>query len=114
MSSPTRAAVGTRSRTELLRPELGKQDAPAGDIAARPGQIGDQPQLDRILCGDEHDRNRSRGRFGGKRRRSRDGDNHRHLTAYQLGGQRRQPIVFAFGKAVFDRNVATLDVTGVG
>jgi len=67
-----------------------------------------------ILCGDEHDRNRCRGSLRSKRRRSRDGDDHRHLTAYQLRCQRRQPVVFAFGKAVFDRNVAPLDETGVG
>src|SRR5262249_6996047 len=44
----------------------------------------------------------------------RDGDDYRPLTAYQLRCQRRQPVVFAFGKAVFDCNVAPLDETGVG
>jgi hypothetical protein len=52
--------------------------------------------------------------FGGEGRRSRDGDDHRHLTAYQLSCQRRQSIILAFGKAVFDRNIAPLDVTGFG
>jgi hypothetical protein len=58
--------------------------------------------------------NRGSRSFGGEGRRSRNGDDHRHLTAYQLCRQRRQSIILAFGKAVFDRNIAPLDVTGFG
>jgi hypothetical protein len=47
-------------------------------------------------------------------RRRRDGDDHRYLTAYQLCRQRRQSIILAFGKAVFDRHITPLDVTGFG
>ena len=39
-------------------------------------------------------------------------DDYRHLTAHQLGRQRRQLIVLPFGPAVFDRDVVPLDITG--
>ena len=37
---------------------------------------------------------------------------HRHLAADQIGRQRRQPIELALGPAIFDRDVAALDVAG--
>ena len=41
-------------------------------------------------------------------------DNHSDLAAHQLGRHRRQPIVLAFGEAIFDRYVVALDVAGFG
>ena len=35
--------------------------------------------------------------------------NHRYLSANEIGGQFRQPLVVVFGPAVFDRDVATFD-----
>jgi len=37
---------------------------------------------------------------------------HRHLTAYQIGGQRRQSIILILPPAVFDRQILALDETG--
>ena len=39
-------------------------------------------------------------------------DDHGHLTANQIGRQRRQPIVLTFRPAVFDRDVLALDEAG--
>ena len=39
-------------------------------------------------------------------------DDHGHLAADQIGRQRRQPVVLALRPAIFDRDVAALDVAG--
>ena len=44
--------------------------------------------------------------------RCRPRDDHGHLTADQIGRQRRQSIVLALGPAVFDRDVLALDIAG--
>ena len=35
-----------------------------------------------------------------------------HLSANEIGCQRRQPIVMSFGPAVFDRHIVALDIAG--
>src|SRR5262249_26994851 len=55
-------------QSQLLWSELGKQEARAGHIAARSRQIGNELQLNRILGGEEHDRNGCRRCFGGEGR----------------------------------------------
>jgi hypothetical protein len=40
--------------------------------------------------------------------------NYCYLTADEIGRQCRQPIILAFGPAVFDSDVLALDMSGVG
>ena len=90
-----------------------KIDTPVS-IAARPGEAGDKTELDRIVADAEDDRDR-RGRRLGRERRSEvpaRGD-HGHLTANQIGRQRRQAIVLTLRPAVFDRHVLALDIAGL-
>ena len=98
---------------EPLGRQLGRYDADAGEVAARPGEAGDQA---RARPGRRHRRRRSgssRSRFSppapqGCRRV----DDHVDLAADEIGGQCGQPIIVALRPAVFDRHVLSLDVAG--
>ena len=85
-----------------------------GDHAARPGQAGHEPALDRHLRGAGHD---DRDGLGGPPRR-RDGDRVVHdedrgAEPRQLGRQLRVPLRPAFGEAGLEHNIAPLGVAQV-
>src|SRR5206468_10682693 len=65
-----------------------------------------------IGAGGENDGNRCGRRLGRERRRVAGGYNRPHLTADQIGSQRRQSLVLTLGIAVLDRHIAALDVAG--
>jgi hypothetical protein len=53
--------------------------------------------------------------LGGKRCRcATEWNDHCHLTANQIGGQRRQSVGVILGPAVFDRHAAAIDVACFG
>ena len=99
---------------QLLRRELSSVEGRTRDIAARPVEAGDEAELHRIAGGREDDWNRRGCRLGGQRR---DGAaarvNDRHLAANQIGRQRRQAIILTLRPAVFDADIAVLDIAGV-
>jgi hypothetical protein len=82
------------------------------DWVTRPAQAGDETELDRIGGGIEHDRNGHGSRLCRQRRRSTGGGNDRDLTLNQVGRQRWKAVILAIGPAVFNRNIAAIDVTG--
>src|SRR5262249_9559943 len=97
---------------KLLRYQEGGEIAYPCDVPAGSIETGDKPKLDGIGPSLEHDRNR-RGRSPGRER----GDDcwccdHGHLTADQVGRQRRQSVILAFRPAVLDCHVLPLDIAG--
>ena len=97
---------------ELLGRQFDGEGAEAREVAARPGDTGDQAVPDRVVDAGENDRDR-RGRVL-RRACCRDGARRDHvdLAADEVGSQCRQPIIVAFRKAVFDRHVLSLDIAG--
>jgi hypothetical protein len=97
-----------------LRHKLAEEKVDAGQVATRPGEAGDKPELDRILGDGEHDRNRAGRRLGGDGRSgaaARDDDC--NLSAHQIGRHGRQPIELVFGPPVFDRKVRAFRIADV-
>ena len=98
---------------EPLGHQLGGQDADAREVAARPGETGDQARLRPGRC-------RRRRRSGSSRshfsplvpQRAAVVDDHVDLAADEIGGQCGQPIIAALRPAVFDRHVLSLDIAG--
>jgi hypothetical protein len=85
----------------------------AGDIAARAAEACHDTGLYRVGAGGKDDRNGSGRRLCHKRRhRAYRRDNDRHLTPHQIGRQFREPAVVAVPPAIFDRNIAALDIAG--
>jgi hypothetical protein len=86
----------------------------ARQVAARPGEVGDEPKPDRVYSDDEDDGDRRGCRLGRQRRSGTSGHHdHGNLPANQFGRQRRQPIELIVGRAVFDRHVLALDRAAV-
>src|SRR5262245_16891069 len=82
-----------------------------GRVAARTRETGDEIECDRVFAHAEDDGNYGSCGLGDQRwsptsRR----DDHGHLPADQIRGQRRQPIDLIFGPAIFDRYIYALDV----
>src|SRR6516162_3762508 len=94
-----------------LRSQYAGEKDYAGDVAARPAEAGDEAVPDRVAAGHEHDRH-GRGCGLGRERRIVVADDHRHRTADQISDQRRQAVKVILRRAVFDRDVLTLDVAG--
>src|SRR5215475_7285012 len=110
MSTAMLLAVGTISCSSPSRfAALSKKMYP-GDVAARPIEASDKAERYGVTADPEDDRNR-RGRLlrcadpivGGRKH---DG----HLTANQIGCQRRHAIVLTLRKAVFDSHVLAFDI----
>src|SRR5262245_20690227 len=83
----------------------------AGDIAARPTEIGNETTFDRIAAADEHDRYGRGGSPGG----AHDdiwADDHSHLALHQIRRECRQPIELVLRPAKFDRAVVAVDQPG--
>jgi hypothetical protein len=78
---------------QLFCPEFVGTRVHSRDIAAWPVEADDQSGRDRISGGPEDDRDRRCRRLGrAGRTRTSAGQDHRHWTANQLGGQRGHPI----------------------
>src|SRR5262249_7034945 len=83
----------------------------AGDMAARPTEIGNETTFDRIAAADEHDRYGRGGSAGG----THDdiwADDHSHLPLRQIRRECRQPIELVLRPAKFDRDVVAVDEPG--
>jgi hypothetical protein len=77
-------------------------------------KTGDQAGLDRVSAGVEDDRDRRGRPFCRERRRvAALGHDHVDLAIDEIGRQCEEPIIMALRPAVFDRDVLSLDVTGV-
>ena len=85
----------------------------ARNIAARPIEVGNQTNSDRVVAGDEYDRRCSCCRLGNQRGLAVAND-HRGLTTDQIGHQPRKPVELTVRKAVFDGDILALDKTGPG
>ena len=64
-----------------------------------------QPEPDRIVAGGENDRDRRSCRLRRQPGRSVGGDQNRHLSAHQIGGQNLQFIVVPVRKTVLDQDI---------
>ena len=85
----------------------------AGDVAARSAQTGDEAEPHRIAARCEDDGNGCWSPPLPRQRPAYGRDNHGDLTANQIGRHRGQPLDWPGGPAIFDRDVLTLDKTGV-
>jgi hypothetical protein len=81
----------------------------AGDVAAGPAQIRDEAYLNRIAGGGEDNGDRA-GRSLGREIGRGVGDNHRNLTAHEIGGNRGQTVIMSLRPAIFDGHILALDV----
>src|SRR5712691_1084188 len=100
-------------KLQPLRRQFTADNVDARRAAARLGDAGDESKVDRIFGEDEHDGDRRGCRFGRERRSVAARDEDRNLSAHQFERQRGQSVVFAFGPAVFDRNVLAHDIAGL-
>ena len=82
-------------------------------VAARPGEAGDETKPDRVFADEEDDGDRRGCRLGRERRRVPPVAAITATRANQIGRQRRQPIDLVVGPAVFDRHILALDVASV-
>ena len=83
-----------------------------GDISTRPIETRDETEPNGIIAGHEGDRNRIGCRLGRDHRRAIRED-HRNVTADQVGRKCGQAIVLIVRPTAFDRDVATLDIAGI-
>src|SRR5262245_18926600 len=96
----------------LWRERIG-EDRHAGEMAVRPVQALDEPELDRIGAREKNDwycRGCRLGREPGGDAAGSSDD--RHSAGRQIGRQHRQAIVVTLRPAEFDRHIAPYDVTG--
>ena len=90
---------------------LGIEKIDTCQVAARPGEAGDEADRDRVSGNGKDNRDR-RGRRLGRKRATRDRDDRGDLSTSQVGRQRWKPIDLIVRPAVFDRYVLALDMTG--
>src|SRR5207302_644348 len=97
-----------------LRIHLDGKEGDAREIAARPGETGNESVRDRIVTADEDDWDR-RGRTLRRKypKVAPGGRDYADLAGDEVGGYCGQPIVVALRPAVFDREILPLDVAGV-
>src|SRR5262249_32065338 len=98
---------------QLLRRELSCVKGRPSDISAWPVELGDEANLHRLARGCEDDWNCIGCRLGGQRRGGGTCVNDRDLAANQIGRQGREPIILVFCPAVFDPNIAVLNIARV-
>src|SRR5262249_29996066 len=98
-------------QSQLFFYQFGIEKTDACDVAARPGEAGNQVPLDRVLGDAKQDWN-CRGRSFG--RECREGTarcrDHAHSAAHQISRQLGKPIEPAFGPAELDPHVLAFDV----
>ena len=82
-----------------LRRQFAGDEIDTRHVAARPGEAGDKPEIDRVIADDEDDRDRCGCRLGSQRRmfsaRADDSD----LSAHQIGREGRQSIILTLCRA---------------
>src|SRR2546425_6507125 len=94
---------------KLLGADVGRSDGASRDSSSRPGQARRKAHYHRI-ANDGHDDGYAGGglqRSTYARRRVRNNDI--HLEAYEFLCERRKALVFAVGKAPFQRDVLPID-----
>jgi hypothetical protein len=97
---------------EPLRSKLCTHDANAGDVAVRPVEARHDTRLDRIPAGAKNDWNSAGQSFDSEWRSRPDRSDDGHPATNKIGGQFREAIEFIVCPSIFDRKVATLDITG--
>src|SRR5262249_3545755 len=98
-------------QVQALRSDLDVQHNHAGEISSWSVQAGDEAGCDRVGGGEKDDRYGRRRSLGHGRGRGVRGD-HAHLSAKEIGGQRRQTLVATLGPAVFDPYITALYIAG--
>jgi hypothetical protein len=94
--------------------QLAEEKVDPRQVAAGPGEAGDEAQLDRVFGDRKHDRNRGgRGLGGDGRGGAAARDNGRDLSADQIGCHGRQPVELIVSPAVFDRDVRAFRIAHV-
>src|SRR5262245_36526801 len=114
-STATRAAPGTNSRrsSSLFADNSLLKKIDPRQIAARPIEARNKPELHGVRGDAEDDRDRRGCRLGCECRSGTSGRNdYRYLPANQFGRQLRQPLELTLGPAIFDRHVLALDIAG--
>src|SRR5262249_26596100 len=96
-----------------LRAEHIYQQGDAGNITTRPVITCDQAQFDGVLATGENDRDGCRGRLRCERSRGTTSTNHCDLSAHEFARERRQSIHSTFCPAVFNADIAVLDIAGL-
>jgi len=90
-------------------------DGRTGDVGTWPVEAYDKTFLDGIAGHDHHGGNSRGCRLGGKRRWiATAGSDQCHVPPDQIRRHRRQPIIVSVRPAIFDLDVVTLDVAGIG
>src|SRR4051795_4344301 len=107
-----RRAWGTSSDSKPLGRQLEGEGAEAYEVAARPGQAGDEAGRDRVAYAEDN-RDRQGCVFRCDCRDAALGHDHVDLAADEVGGQGGQPIIAVLRRAVFNRYVLSLDIAGV-
>ena len=85
----------------------------AGQVSARPGEAGDETELDGVFADAEDDRDRrgrSLGRLSNGRLAGRSDNG--YVPADEVSHECRQAIVSALQPVVLDRDVLAFDVAG--
>ena len=95
---------------ELLRFERNRIHADAGRIPAGAVEALGDARSHRIDAGLENDRDCPRGGDGSHERVLRDGHEHGHKRANQIGCERRQPVVMALRPTKFDGDILAVDI----
>src|SRR5262249_6931752 len=96
----------------LLGPQRVTEKTHPRDVAARSVEAGNEAFSDGIVAGREYNWHGRSHRLG-CRCRSDVADDDSDLSADQLGHQPRQLIIATLGRAKFDRDVLSLDITGL-
>ena len=100
---------------DVLCAKLDSKPANAGHVSFRAVKAGHKPRSHRIDAAGKDDWD-GRSQFLGNECRiiAASCHNDRNLTSNEVRGQHPQPVGVVLRKTVFDRDVLTLDVTGLG
>ena len=111
-STATREAAGNQfaQNFQPLCHQLAREKIDARQVAARAGEAGDETELDRVLAGNEYDRDCRCCRLGRQCNVFSGRGDHHDLAANQIGRKFRQSVVLIFGQSVNDRHVLALDI----
>src|SRR5262249_20445013 len=99
-------------KPQSLCRQLSIEKIDTGQVAARPSEARDKTKPDRVIADTEDDRNCRGCSFGRQCGHVAYRGDHSHLSANQIGHQRRQAIVVALQPVVLDCHVLALDGAG--
>jgi hypothetical protein len=111
-----RRSIGPQlaQQLQLLWLELALERAYASDVAAGTIQIGDDAAPHRVGAADENDRyGRGCHLCRQRRRLAANRNDDRYLPMHEIGGERSQPVVLAFGGTIIGGEVSPLDQAGL-